>query len=365
MTNMPARFWEGIALKLSSSAEFDTTSFCHTVMLQLDPEQDALTGWLTRTEGLNAAGVTPPATETHGPHKMGECVETIRGVRNASSVWNLTTADVTVTQESESQWNQYEYTLHASEDHSVLRGSSRGETGAEHRLHLYERHCPPSDVLRWEGVVHKAGLYQSWNLAVLEWNIELGDIKTEIIERNCFKTAHGTSDPQRLPAHGRYAADWLQELGTGVETVSGKHDNDGTVVLKGSRVQLFGLEATSWTPRVYALQLSEDGSQLSGAATHPDGSAVDIQLRAKPPLPLQLSHCPGDDRIAVHSLGGSELLVLNITAAETVSDFVARVAALIPQKGLALDRIRMVLPSGTMLQKAHDDQRILDLLPHS
>mmetsp|Transcript_85408 Transcript_85408/g.169412 ORF Transcript_85408/g.169412 Transcript_85408/m.169412 type:complete len:367 (-) Transcript_85408:156-1256(-) len=364
---MPARFWEGLALGKLSTGD-GTTSFCHTVLLQLDHAEDAVSGWLTRTEGLKAAGAAPVATETQGPHKFGACVESIFGSCNTSGVWNLATADVTVTQATEFRWNQYEYKLHLSEDqcvlsgHAVVGGNSQREIEMEQRLHLYERHSRPSDKLRWEGVVHSSGVYQSWNLAVLEWNLELGDIKTQIIERNCFKTAYGTSDPQSLPANGRYAAKWLQELGTGVETVSGKHTEDGTVLLKGSDVQLFGLMATAWAPREYTLNLSDHGSQLSGVGVHPDGKAVELRLRAQPHFPVQLSRCP-EDRIAVHTLGGSELFVLSASATETVSDFTARVMAQIPQRGLAFDRIRIVLPSGTMLHEANDDQCIFDLLP--
>jgi len=358
-------FFEGVIAGTHVNAS-DTTNFADTILLQVDCSSAPPQGWLTRTQCLR---------DINGDDKhlnigdLGSCIEELTGVRDDDGLV-LETTKVIQTKSSGAPWKHCRYTLKFEDDNRGLAGKveflESSTVVSKQYMRLRRRDRPSINVLRWEGATteepgHAAGYtYQSWNLCVLEWNPSPGEVEATLFEVNCLKKIDGSFElGDGIPA---FLESWATEFGGASSKTTGTYDQDsGQVVLKGEAPKLWGLETTSWPKKDYTFSMSEDMAEMVGEFSDPSKRKGFARLRAKNHLVANLTKSSDGSTIVCTSLFGDAIAELP-RQEETVAEFRARLAASLPHRGLSIDRLKLVLPSGVIVEDSQNDSPMSDLI---
>lgn len=355
------QFFEGVAAGSLVDGEL-TKNFSDTILLQVDFSSVPLQGWLTRTQCLKDVN----GDEKHSSvGELGSCVEELKGSRE-DDVLTLETNKIIETRSSGDPWKQCRYSLKLEDNNNVVAGKVEflegGTVGSTQYLRLRIRNRPGINVLRWEGATTEepgraAGYeFQSWNLFVLEWNPSPGDVEAPISEVNCLKKIDGSFElSDDTPS---FLRSWANEFGGASSTAVGTYDQEtAQVALKQNSLKLWGLRNTDWPKKDYKFTMSEDMTEMVGESTDPNNRKGSLRLRAKNHLILNLSVSSDSTTIVCTSLFGDVVAELP-QCEETVAQFRAKLAASLPHRGLSIDRLKLVLPSGNIVEESQNDSLV-------
>lgn len=351
-------FFEGVAAGALVDGDI-TTNFTDTIMLQVDFSSAPLQGWLTRTQCFRDVN----GDDQHsGVGDLGSCVEELKGSRD-DDVLILETVKAIETKSSGGPWKHYRYTVKFKDDCRALVGKvellESSTIAVTQFLRLRIRDRPSINILRWEGAKvvapsNAAGYeFQSWGLFVMEWNPSPGEVTAVISEVDCLKKVNGSFElTNDLPG---FISTWAKEFGGASSNATGTYDEDtGELAVQQRDLKMWGLKGTDWQAASFKFLMAKD---MTGMVSKTDSAS--IRLHAKNHLVVNVAASEGN--IVCTSLFGDTIATLAVRE-ETVAEFRSRLAASLPHRGLSIDRLKLVLPDGSIVEDGQNDSPISGLL---